>query len=71
MAVKTYIVLLKPPLIAAIQTVVASTVEVLDEHLVFCDAKGKLAALFLLEAVQSWNELSRIGQSATRLDTRK
>jgi hypothetical protein len=61
MPVKTYIVMLKPPLLAAIQTVVASTVEVLDEHLIFCDAKDALAALFLLEIVQSWNELSGIG----------
>lgn len=57
MADKTYIVKFKPPALGAIQVVVASTVKVHDEHLTFCNAKGDLAALFLLEIVQSWSEL--------------
>jgi hypothetical protein len=40
------------------QSVIASTVEIHDEHLVFCDSERKLASLFLLEIVHSWNEIS-------------
>jgi hypothetical protein len=54
---KTFLVMLKPPS-SALQHVVASTFEIRDEHLIFCDSEGKLAAMFLLEIVQSWNELS-------------
>jgi hypothetical protein len=54
---KTYIVRFKPPELG-IQQVTASTVEIHDEHLVFCDSNGELTALFLLEIVQSWNRLS-------------
>jgi hypothetical protein len=53
---KTYLVRFKPPL--GVQQVIASTAEIHDEHLVFCDSEGKLTALFLLEIVQSWNMLS-------------
>ena len=52
----TYIVALKPPS-QAVQQVVAATVEVHGEHLVFLNADDKLAALFLMEIVQSWNVL--------------
>jgi hypothetical protein len=41
----------------AILEVRAATVEMHGEHLAFLTAKGKLAALFLLEAVESWNEI--------------
>lgn len=58
MADKAYIVKFKPQALGVVQTVVASTVEIHDEHLIFCNAKGGLAALFLLEIVQSWNEIS-------------
>jgi hypothetical protein len=44
---KTYIVRFKPPELG-IQQVTASTAEIHDEHLVFCDSEGKLTALFLL-----------------------
>jgi hypothetical protein len=57
---KTYIVKFKPPALGVVQTVVASTVEVHDEHLIFCKANGALVALFLSEVVQSWNELSTV-----------
>jgi hypothetical protein len=56
MADKLYIVKFKPVALGA-QNVIASTVEIHDEHLIFCDSKGELAALFLLEIVQSWNEV--------------
>ena len=58
MADRAYIVKFKPSALGLVQTVVASTVEIHDEHLIFCNAKGDLAALFLLEIVQSWNEIS-------------
>jgi hypothetical protein len=54
---KTYIVRFKRPALG-IQEVIASTAEIHDEHLVFCDSKGKLTALFLVEIVQSWNCIS-------------
>jgi hypothetical protein len=42
--------------------VVASTVEIHDEQLIFCNANGDLVALFLLEVVQSWSELPEVGR---------
>jgi hypothetical protein len=53
---QTYLVALKPPN-RPLQQVVAATVEVHGEHLAFLTAEGKLAALFLLDIVQSWNVL--------------
>lgn len=49
---------LKPPN-SALQHVVAARYEVQGEHLVFINAEGKLAALFLMEIVQSGNVLPR------------
>jgi hypothetical protein len=56
MAEKTYLVRLKPPSLA-LQHVSASRFEIQGEHLAFVDSRGKLAALFLMELVESWNEL--------------
>ena len=53
---QAYLIMLKPPSLA-IQHVVASSVQFRGDHLVFVHAKGKLAALFLTEIVQSWNVL--------------
>jgi hypothetical protein len=39
----------------ATQQVFAATAEVRGNHLVFVDAKGNLAALFLLDLVESWS----------------
>jgi hypothetical protein len=61
MTSKVYIVKFKSPAPGVVQTVSASTVEIHDEHLIFCDSEGKLAALFLLEIVESWSELSNTG----------
>lgn len=58
MASKTYVVKFKLPALGVVHTVIASTVEIHDEHLIFCDSEGKLAALFLLEVVESWSEIS-------------
>jgi hypothetical protein len=41
----------------AFQHVGASTVEVHGKHLVFLTEKGKLAGAFLLDLVESWNEI--------------
>jgi hypothetical protein len=56
MVEQTYLVALKPPN-QAVQHVIAATVEVHGEHLAFLNAEGKLAALFLMKIVQSWNVL--------------
>ena len=58
MADQTYVVTLKPPS-RATQHVVASVGGVRGDHLVFLDGQGKLAALFLLELVESWEVLPR------------
>jgi hypothetical protein len=55
MADTTYLVRFKgadpPP-----QLVMAETIEFRGEHLVFIRSDGILAALFLLEIVESWSE---------------
>jgi hypothetical protein len=56
MADQTYLVKLKPPSRAK-QHVVASVGGVRGDNLVFLDGQGQLAALFLLERVQSWEVL--------------
>jgi hypothetical protein len=40
------------------QHVRAATVEVHGNHLVFLTEKGKLAGVFLLDLVESWNEIA-------------
>jgi hypothetical protein len=52
----TYLVTLRSPS-HAIQQVFAATAEVRGSHLVFVDAKGNLAALFLLDLVERWSVL--------------
>jgi hypothetical protein len=51
---QTYLVALKLPS-RAVQHVIAASLEIQREHLFFFNAEGELAALFLLEIVQSWN----------------
>jgi hypothetical protein len=41
----------------AFQRVKADTVEIHGNHLVFLTEKGKLAGAFLLDLVESWNEI--------------
>ena len=55
MTTKTYSVRFKPNGIES-QIVVAATAEIYDEYLVLLDSTGKLAALFLMEIVESWSE---------------
>jgi hypothetical protein len=57
MPARTFRVLLKSPSFA-IQHVRASRFEIQREHLVFVDSKGGLAALLLMEIVESWNEIA-------------
>jgi hypothetical protein len=40
--------------------VIASTVQLHGDHLVFLNSKGQLAALFLKDLVRSWNMLPNI-----------
>ena len=54
---KTYIVKFQRSEIN-IQPVIAARAEIHGDHLVFLDMDGRLVALFLLEIVQSWNEIS-------------
>jgi hypothetical protein len=43
-----------------IQHVIASTVQLQGDHLVFVNSKGQLTALFLKNFVRSWNMLPNI-----------
>ncbi len=42
----------------ALQHVRAATVEFYGDHLVLLDSQGKLAALFMMEIVESWNVIN-------------
>jgi hypothetical protein len=55
---QTYLVALKLRS-RAVQHVIAASLEIHGEHLVFFNAEGDWRRLFLLEIVQSWNVLSR------------
>jgi hypothetical protein len=61
MADTAYLVRLKradlPP-----ELVMAETIEVHEEHLAFLKADGSLAALFVLEIVESWYEVKTLGR---------
>jgi hypothetical protein len=51
---KRYLVSCKAQEIST-QFVVAASCDVYGEHLVFLNSKGELAAMFLLEIVESWS----------------
>ena len=53
---KTYIVRFKPPEISS-RFVIAESFQIQGEHLVFLNSRDELAALFLLDEVESWDEL--------------
>jgi hypothetical protein len=53
---KTFLVRLKAPSLG-LQQVVAARAEIQEDHLVFVHSDGRLAALFLLDLVESWNEI--------------
>jgi hypothetical protein len=43
-----------------VQHVIASTVQLYGDHLVFMNSNGQLTALFLKDLVQSWNMLPNV-----------
>ena len=51
---KTYQVSCKTPETST-QSVIAASCDVYGDHLVFLNSRGKLAAIFLLEIVESWS----------------
>jgi hypothetical protein len=53
---KTFLVQIKPRS-STLLRVLASTVFVTGDHLVFFNSKGKLSALFMVDMVESYNEL--------------
>jgi hypothetical protein len=55
MADKTYLIRFKQVDLRS-HLVIAANAEMHGEHLVFLRADGNLAALFLLEIVESWSE---------------
>ena len=59
---KTYLVRFKPRKIG-LQTVIAARAEIHGEHIALLDSKGRLAALFLIEIVESWTVLGAGGMS--------
>ena len=56
MTERTFLVRLKPRELS-VQPVIAVRAEIQAEHIVLLDSTGKLAALFLMEVVESWTEL--------------
>jgi hypothetical protein len=54
---KIFLVRMKAPS-GALQYVCASRAEFYGEHLAFLDSEGELAALFLMEIVESWIEIA-------------
>ena len=55
MADKTYLIWLKPSVITS-QLVIAASVEIRGDHLIFLRSDGSLAALFVMEIVEGWSE---------------
>ena len=53
---KAYLVRFKPRELG-LQIVIAARAEFHGEYIALLDSKGKLAALFLMEIVESWNVL--------------
>ena len=53
---RAYLVRFKPPEIG-LQIVIASRAEFHGEHIVLLDSEGKVAALFMIEMVESWSVL--------------
>ena len=53
----------------AIQHVIASTVQIHGDHLVFLNSRGVLTALFLLDIVHTWGSVTKrdgyIGKTET------
>ncbi|HTZ61022.1 MAG TPA: hypothetical protein VMB49_23095 [Acidobacteriaceae bacterium] len=56
MADKRFLVVFRPPKRGR-QEVIASKAEIHGDHLALINSEGNLAALFLLDVVESWNEV--------------
>jgi hypothetical protein len=56
MSDKVYLIRFKHPALG-IDSVIAAGAEIHGEHIALLSSKGKLAALFLTEVVESWSEL--------------
>jgi hypothetical protein len=56
MSDKAYLFWFKHPELST-QFVTAASAEIHGEHIALLNSKGKLAALFLTEVVESWSEL--------------
>jgi hypothetical protein len=54
---KRYIVRFKPPQMG-VQVVFASRAEIHGDHIALLNANGQLAALLLMEIVESWGSLT-------------
>jgi hypothetical protein len=55
---KTYLVRFKPREVG-LKAVIAARAEILGEHIALLNSKGKLAALFLVDIVESWSVLGK------------
>ena len=60
---KAYLLRFKHPELS-IQPVIAARAEIHGEHIALLTSKGKLAALFLTEVVESWSEFTPLSGSA-------
>jgi hypothetical protein len=58
---KTFLVRLKQADLHS-HLVIAANAEIHGEHLVFLRSDGSLAALFVLEVIQSWSEVDPSGR---------
>jgi hypothetical protein len=56
MADRTYIVRFKQPEVSA-EIFVAASAEIHGDHIALLNSNGQLAALLVLEFVESWNEV--------------
>jgi hypothetical protein len=63
MSDKVYLFRFKHPELS-IRPVIAASAEVHGEHIVLLNSKGKPAALFLAEVVESWSEFAPLEGSA-------
>jgi hypothetical protein len=68
MADTTFLIRFRSPELST-QNVVASRAQIQGDHLVLFDAQGKLAALFSLDIVESWNEVE-VGCSSAKTGAR-
>jgi hypothetical protein len=62
MSDKAYLIRFKGPDPTPPELVIAADIEFHGEHLVFLKSDGTLAALFVLEVVESWSEDSILEQ---------